>query len=122
MCKMLLSINPEYVEMIFSGIKKYEFRKSQCKRHIDGIIIYCTSPVMKVVGEVAVTSILVDEPDKIWQTVKNEAGITRKFYNQYYSGRRNAVAYHLGNIEQYKEPKELKDFGISHAPQSFVYI
>ena len=77
---------------------------------------------MKVVGEVAVTSVLVDEPEIIWQTVKDEAGITKKFYNQYFAGRRNAVAYHLGDIKQYKEPKELKDFGVSHAPQSFVYI
>ncbi len=60
---------------------------------------------MKVVGEVAVTSILVDEPAKIWQTVKNEAGITRKFYNQYYSGRRNAVAYHLEILSSIKSLK-----------------
>ena len=118
----VLTLKQPWATLVAEGIKKYEFRKSQCKRHIDGIIIYCTSPVMKVVGEVAVTSILVDEPDKIWQAVKNEAGITRKFYNQYYAGRRNAVAYHLGDIEQYKEPKELKDFGITHAPQSFVYV
>lgn len=122
MCKLLLSINPEYVEKIFAGIKKYEFRKSQCRRPIDGIVIYCTSPVMKVVGEVAVKKIFVDDPSRMWQMVKEVAGVTQDFYNQYYSGRKNAVAYQLGDAERYDTPKELVDFGVKHAPQSFVYI
>ena len=40
MCDVLMSINPEYVELIFNGEKKYEFRKNVCKRRVDKIIIY----------------------------------------------------------------------------------
>lgn len=122
MCKLLLSINPEYVEKIFAGIKKYEFRKSRCKRSIDGIIIYCTAPVMQVVGEVSVTNILIDEPEKMWHVVSNAAGITKEFYDNYYNGRKNAVAYRLGTVKRYTIPKKLIDYGVKHAPQSFVYI
>jgi len=28
----------------------------------------------------------------------------------------------LGDIERYAFPKELEEFGVSHAPQSFVYL
>ena len=122
MCKVLLSINPEYVDMIFSGIKKYEFRKSQCKRPIDGIIIYCTAPVMKIVGEADVLDVLVDEPNRLWKQVKRLAGIKRDFYDSYYNGRKNAVAYQLGEIHQFEKPRDLEEYGIKHAPQSFVYI
>lgn len=122
MYKLLLSINPEYVEMIFSGIKKFEFRKCQCKRPIDSILIYCTAPVMKVVGEASVTAILVDDPNHIWKQVWRAAGITKDFYDSYYFGRKNAVVYQLGEVEQYSEPKRLEDYGIQHAPQSFVYV
>lgn len=122
MCKLLLSINPEYVEKIFSGVKKYEFRKSQCKRPIDGIVIYCTSPVMKVVGEVSVKRVLVNDPKQMWQEVKDTAGVTRDFYEKYYYGRKNAIAFQLGDAERYAVPKELVEFGISHAPQSFIYV
>ena len=122
MCKLLLSINPEYVEKIFAGVKKYEFRKSQCKRPIDGIIIYCTSPVMKVVGEVSVKRVLVNDPKEMWQEVKDAAGVTREFFDGYYHGRKNAVAFQLGDTELYAFPKELEEFGVSHAPQSFVYL
>lgn len=31
MCQMLLSINPEYVEGILQGIKRYEYRKFRCR-------------------------------------------------------------------------------------------
>ena len=51
MCRVLLSINPEYVEKIFSGEKEFEFRKNRCKSDVNKMVIYCTSPVMKVIGE-----------------------------------------------------------------------
>ena len=122
MCKLLLSINPEYVEKIFAGVKEYEFRKSRCKRPIDGIIFYCTSPVKRVVGEASVKRVLVDDPSRMWQKVKNTAGITHDFYDQYYSGRKNAVAYQLVDIKRYDVPKQLEEFGIYHAPQSYIYL
>lgn len=36
--------------------------------------------------------------------------------------REQAVAYKLINVKQYEEPKELEEFGVSNAPQSFQYI
>lgn len=41
---MLLSINPEHVENILSGVKKIEFRKVRCKSDVNKIIIYATAP------------------------------------------------------------------------------
>ena len=38
MSKILMSIKPEYVDKIFSGEKKYEYRKRLCKKKIDTII------------------------------------------------------------------------------------
>lgn len=122
MCEILLSINPEHVENIFAGKKEYEYRKTLCKRKVDKIIIYSTSPTMKVVGEAEVQEVLVAHPNEIWEKTKRKAGINQDFYNEYYDNREYAVAYHLTNVMQYKEPKELVDFGVKAAPQSFVYV
>lgn len=122
MCNVLMSINPEYVENIFKGIKKYEYRKIKCKKEIDKIIIYCTAPVMKVVGEAKVEEILEDTPDKIWEITQNESGTSPEFYNQYFQNREKAVAYKLRNVKQYEVPQELSSYGIQKAPQSYVYI
>ena len=50
--KILLSINPEYVKKIFSGDKEYEYRRNIFKnKEVQSIIIYCTYPIKKIVGE-----------------------------------------------------------------------
>ena len=122
MCKILLSINPEYVEAIFNGSKRYEFRKVRCRKEVDKIIIYSTAPVMKIVGESDVLEILEDKPEAIWKVTANYSGIDKDFFDSYYEGRDRAVAYRLENVKKYREPLELADFGLNFAPQSFIYV
>lgn len=122
MCAILLSINPYHVENILNGTKRYEFRKIACKRHVDKILIYSTNPIMKVVGEAEVEDVLIDNPEVIWKKTEKKSGIDKIFFDQYYENREQAVAYKLKNVIKYSEPKELKEYGISSAPQSFQYI
>lgn len=122
MCAILLSINPQYVERIMCGEKKYEFRKNICKRKVDKIVIYSTSPVMKVVGEAEVEEVLVGEPDKIWNITEDYSGVERTFFDEYYEGKEQAVAYKLKGVVQYDKPKLLNEYGIKNAPQSFCYL
>jgi len=123
MSKILFSINPQHVENILNGNKKVEYRKVKCAREdIDSILIYSTAPIKKVVAQVQLENIFVDNPDKIWDRTKNISGITREFFNNYFDKRAFAVAYELGEVETFTIPKSLKDFGIAFAPQSFVYV
>lgn len=122
MCKILLSINPEHVENILNGNKQFEFRKIKCKSDVDKIIIYSTSPVMRIVGEVEVLGVIVDKPEKVWQLTAEFAGITKHFFDKYFENKEKAVAYRLGKVKKYKEPLKLMDLGLDFAPQSFVYI
>lgn len=122
MCTILLSINPEHVEHIMEGTKTYEFRKNICKKKVDKIVIYSTSPVMKVVGEASVEDILIDAPDKIWKQTHDGAGIEKSFFDKYYSNKSYAVAYKLSNIIKYNSPRKLEYYGITNAPQSFCYL
>lgn len=122
MCKVIMPIKPIYVKQILSGRKKYEFRKILAKRSIDKIVIYETSPVMKVVAEVCINSVLVEHPDKLWELTHEFAGIDKQNYDKYYKNRETAVAYSLGHIYEFDKPKELADYGINFFPQSFVYL
>lgn len=123
MCKILMPINPEYVDEILAGRKKYEYRKIKAKRtNIDKMIIYSTSPVMKVVAEVEIKGILQENPEQLWELTKNYSGVTKEFYNQYYKNKNIAIAYELGKIVKYENPKDLIDIGINYIPQSFVYM
>lgn len=119
---ILISIKPEFVFRIMGGEKKYEFRKRACKKNVDKIVIYSTSPVAKVVGEADVETILIDTPDNIWQKTKDQAGINQQFFYEYYKGCTQAVAYKLSNVQKYASPKLLEEYGLKCAPQSFCYL
>jgi predicted transcriptional regulator len=120
--KMLLSINPQHVENILAGTKRYEFRKVRTRHRVSKILIYSTAPVGLIVGEVEVLGTLDGSPDEVWQQASDHPGITREFFDGYYHGRNRAIAYELGGVEIYAEPKRLVDFGVLSAPQSFVYV
>ena len=122
MCKMLLSINPEHVENILSGKKRFEFRKVRCRKDVNTIVIYSTSPVMRVVAEASIENVIEDDVGEVWRLTEAYAGISKKFFLQYYKGKEKAVAYKLGAVVRYAEPKILGDIGISRPPQSFCYL
>lgn len=122
MLTMLLSIKPEYAKAILDGRKKYEFRKRRCRNSVSKIVFYATAPESRVVGEAEIEDIIEGDPSEIWERTKEAAGIAREKYCEYYRGHSNAVAYKLKNVIAYDQSKELSDYGISHVPQSFVYI
>ena len=120
---ILMPINPIHVDKILLGTKKYEYRKILPKKNdIDKMLIYSTSPTKKVVGEVEILDILIDEKDKLWEQTKFYSGIDKNFFDNYYKNKNFAVAYKFGKVTRYSYPKELKEFNISYYPQSFVYV
>lgn len=119
---ILLSINPEYVDRIFAGSKKYEFRKRLANRTVDKILIYSTAPIMKVVGEVQIVKTISASPTALWECTKKFAGIPRDKYRKYFKGCKVAYAYQLGQVIRYDPPKDLSEFNIHLPPQSFIYL
>ena len=119
---LLLSIKPEYVARILEGTKKYEYRKRLARENISKIYIYCTTPVMKVVGSVDVLGNIEKSPTALWEETKKNAGISRAKYREYFRGCKTACAYRLGDVSIFEHPLDLDAFGVSSAPQSFVYI
>lgn len=122
MCTILLSIKPEYTNRILEGSKKFEFRRSVAKRKVDRILIYSTAPEMKVVAMVEVIGVMKDSPKRLWEKTRTHAGISRPKFMDYYANRSVAYAYQLGELRKFDTPKTLAEYGISAAPQSFVYI
>jgi predicted transcriptional regulator len=117
-----MSIKPEYADKIVSGEKKYEFRRRLAKKHVDRIVIYSTAPVMKVIAEVEVKGTISKVPDKLWEKTKKYSGIDWIFFRNYFADKEYAHAYELGEVYVYDEPKNLKEFGYTNAPQSYRYI
>lgn len=81
-----------------------------------------SAPIMKIVGEAEVEKVLVGYTRSDLGKDKEYPGINKKFYDQYFRKRDTAVAYQLKNVIKFDIPKELSDFGIKRAPQSFCYL
>lgn len=121
--KVLLSIKPEYVEKIFSGIKKYEYRRNIFKnKEIETIVIYSTFPVKKIVGEFKIKNIVKDLPEKLWELAPENTGIDKEKFMQYFYDKKEGYAIEIGEIKRYKTPKLLEELSIKKAPQSFLYL
>ena len=121
--KVLLSIKPEFVEKILDGTKKYEYRKSMFKRKdISTVVIYASYPVKKVVGEFRIKRIISEDVESVWNITSESSGITKVFYDKYFQQKTMANAIEIGELIKYDRPKELADYNIICAPQSFCYI
>ena len=116
----ILSIKPKYVEEIKEGRKRFEYRKSVFKQHVDKVFIYASAPISKVVGEFQPVDVLSGTPAEVWIQTKQYAGIKKVFYDEYFRGRSTAYAIVIQNLVMYEEalplPKGIK------APQSYLYI
>ncbi|HGU4005722.1 TPA: ASCH domain-containing protein, partial [Escherichia coli] len=122
--KILLSIKPEFAESILNGYKKFEFRKTIFRnKEVRAVIIYATMPVGKVIGEFEIEKVLSSQPDELWNMTKKYAGITRDFFDEYFSERDKGFAIEVKNPLRYDTPIPLNEL-IPGAvpPQSFRYI
>lgn len=120
---VLLSIKPKYANLIFSGEKHYEFRRSIFKnRPVKKVIVYASSPISKIIGEFEIDNILSLNLVDLWNETMKYAGIDKSFYDNYFDGKESGYAIKVKSYKKYKKHKELRDFNIKQAPQSFAYI
>lgn len=120
--KILMSIKTEYANKIFSGEKLFELRKRNLKDEVKTIVVYSSGKTKKVIGEFDIDYIIKDSPDKIWDLGKEVLGIDKKSFYEYFKHSKYAYAIKVKKIIKYNLPKDLSDFGIKKAPQSFCYL
>ena len=118
---IVLSIHPQHIENIFSGVKLFEYRKI-VPSDVNYLIIYATAPIKKIVAIVEVDKILFDSTETIWEQTQKCSGITKEFYLSYFQGRLHAYAIKFKAVHRLVSPIPLASIGIRHAPQSFIYI
>lgn len=121
--KVLLSIKPEYSKKIFSGEKKYEFRKQKPKFVIDTVFVYESNPTRIIVGGFSVKRIHSGSPERIWQKCKESSGIEKSSYLDYCNGTKVIHAFEIDEAFKFENPIDpfevIPDF---KPPQSFSYL
>lgn len=122
--RVLLSIKPEHVQNILAGEKTFEFRRKVFgRKDVRTVIIYCTMPVGRLVGEFDISEIIESDPENLWSHTQYGSGITKTFFDSYFEGRERAFAIKIGEVRAYERPIEPSSiFENFTAPQSFMYV
>ncbi len=119
----LVSVHPEFANLILTGRKTVEFRKRRFAEAITHVVIYATSPVQKVLGFFEVSGVYEDTPGRLWNRYRKEGGIGRKVFLAYYGESPRGIAIEVGRVFTLSRPLSLSQIGRSGAaPQSFRYI
>lgn len=121
--KVLLSIRPQFVDQIFEGKKKFEYRRSIFKRtDIESVLVYASSPVQKIVGEIFFDKIIYDELGQLWDQTRDHSGISEKYFRTYFVGKEKGYAIAIRDYQRFESPLNLQEkYGVT-PPQSFMYI
>lgn len=121
--KVLLSIKPEFAEKIFDGSKRFEFRRNVFKNQsVSIIVVYASSPISKVIGEFEIEQVIQKELEDLWQETKEYSGISKEYYDQYFTGKEEGFAIKVKRAIRYKKAKNLKEEYGMVPPQSFAYL
>jgi predicted transcriptional regulator len=84
---LLLSIRPTYATKIFSCDKSVELRKVRPRlQDGDKVLVYVSSPVMKLMGLFEVSNVVSDTPHKLWKRVGSSSCVTKDDFFNYYDG------------------------------------
>lgn len=120
---VLLSIKPKYVEQIENGSKLYEFRRVIFKQDIDEIYVYATAPIKQIVGKICIDEIIEDTPKNLWGNFKQNAGINKKDFFEYFSGKEKGYAIKIKDFISFEKPIDPYQENPKFVPpQSYAYL
>ena len=125
MKSVLISIKPKWCELIASGKKTIEIRKT--KPRIDTpfkCYIYKTT-TGKVIGEFVCDKMLliaILAHSMVSTLDRMRACLSAEEIIEYAAGNSYVYGWRISELEIYDKPKELSEFAIKRPPQSWCYV
>lgn len=124
---LVLSVHPPFAELILSGVKDVELRRTRPAAAAPlSILVYATAPVSALVGVCRLVGLSVGEPDAMWRQASKGAVVERSTYDAYYRGAETAVLWHLSAPRSFPEHIDLEKLRSAWCeftpPVSFRYV
>lgn len=124
---LLLSIRPRFVELIFSGSKRIELRRSRPRvKAGDLVFVYASSPTMALVGAFEISGLVEETPAAIWRKWGGQSGITKAEFDDYFDGREVGFGLVIAHAWRLPSPVKLSSLRKRqagfHPPQSYHYL
>jgi len=124
---LLISVKPEYGELIEAGRKQVEFRRRFSTRHAPvRAFFYVSSPVRQVRFVATIVKVVKAAPPLLWEQFSDMGGVGVKAFESYFQGLAEGYALLLSGIEPLRRPIPLNSAILRGAgfrpPQSFMIL
>ena len=124
MDQAILSLKPQYAELILSGEKTVELRNRVIRMEPGTVIwIYATKPVGGIVALAELDSVVHDTPAEIWFRFEREMCIDRAHFDSYINNRESVSALILSSVRTLKHSVTLdwirRSIGSFQPPQFY---
>jgi predicted transcriptional regulator len=121
---LLMSLKPEFADLILKGHKTVEFRRKFSKKYQGAtIVFYVTRPVMQFMFTATISQVDHQQKARLWEAHKNNGGISENLFDDYFAGTDFGYAIGLSNIRDIPNQLGLKRAQQIHPhlrpPQSF---
>jgi len=121
---LLMSLRPEFAELILKGIKTVEFRRKFSKKYQGAtIVFYITQPVKQFMFTATITQVDHQKKTRLWETHRHHGGISEALFDRYFSGTDFGYAIQLSNVQNIPNQLSLKSaqqiYPKLRPPQSF---
>lgn len=127
MSDVLISIRPRFANLILDERKLVEIRRRASGiRAGDRLVIYSTTPEMRVVGTCRVLEVVFEEPRALCRHFGGAACLGRQEFLRYLDGAAHGAAIRIGSIERLGAPVPLASLrarieGFT-VPQSYRFL
>jgi predicted transcriptional regulator len=123
---ILLSIKPEFADLIFNGEKTVELRRIVPKNIPNNteIIFYASSPERCIVGKAFIKKIEAHPIKALWKKVGSKSGISFDYFTSYFEGRDIGYGLVLHKVKKFAQPyplSTLREEADFFPPQSYMY-
>lgn len=125
---LLLSIHPQHGEEILAGRKTVELRKVRPRVMGEGdiVLLYFSSPEKALVGAFCIDSIVVDEPENLWNQLGQATCVSENDYREYFADSKRACGIVVDKAWRFHERITLTELRARLPgfvpPQSFKYL
>jgi len=123
---VVLSIKPQYSSKIIEGTKTIELRRRFPINVPQGTLafIYSTTPEKALIGYAEIVSVTKEPISHMWHAHKEEACISKRDFESYFSGQDFGFALRFRSARSFKQAidlTELRERFSFEPPQSFLY-
>lgn len=124
---LVLSLHPEYGDLILKKEKQVELRKGKPRigeGHL--LLIYLTKPIQSIVGMVRIGTISKKPLHELWEEVQGFTGGTERDFYRYFGRREYGVAIFFQEVWPFTPPISRLEFVERlpwfRPPQSYLYL